>query len=145
MKSPIGRLRLAALLSVLALAVSACSGPDDGDTVALDAGTATVAAGEELWVDLGEVSASVGDNWFLVEGPDADVLVETGTVNERPLACDLGLTECGDRLLWGFDAVAAGETELVFQYCLQTGLEDCEAGTGLEAPEPVELTVVVVG
>ncbi len=87
---------------------------------------------------------SVGDNWFLVEDPDSDVLTETERTYERPLLCDLGMTECGDQLSWGFDAVAAGETKLVFQYCLRTGLEDCEAGAGMEAPEPVELTVIVV-
>jgi hypothetical protein len=138
-------MRPVVVLSVLGLMLSACSGPDEGNTVSRDAGTATVSIGEELWVDLGLVSTSVGDNWFLVEDPDASVLTETEQVNERPLACELGMTDgCDDRLLWGFSAVAAGETELVFQYCFRTGLEDCVGGPNTEAPDPVELTVIVI-
>ncbi len=125
------------------LVLSGCSGPDEDTAVSLDSGTATIAVEEELWVDMGEVSTSVGDNWFLVGEPDMEVLTETEQVHERSLACNLGLTECGDQLYWGFEAVAPGETVLVFQYCLQTDLENCEAGTGQEAPDPVELAVVV--
>ncbi|GAB4007429.1 hypothetical protein GCM10029992_61150 [Glycomyces albus] len=131
------------VLAVFLLVLSGCSGPDEDSTVPLDSSTATIAVEEELWVDMGEVSTSVGDNWFLVGEPDPEVLAETEQVHERSLACNLGLTECGDRLYWGFEAVAPGETTLVFQYCLQTGLDDCEGGTGIEAPEPVELTVAV--
>lgn len=135
--------RAAVFLTVFILVLSGCSGPDDDNAVPLDSGTATVEVGEELWVDMGEVSTSVGDNWFLVGEPDDEVLTETEQVHERPLACDLGLTQCGDQLYWGFEAVAPGETALVFQYCLRTDLDDCEGGTGKEPPDPVELTVVI--
>jgi hypothetical protein len=137
------RMRPVVVLSVSVLLLAGCSEPNEDDTVPVDAGTATVAAGDELWVYIGEASESVGDNWYLVEEPDSDALVETERVYKRGLACNLGLTGCDHRLYWGFEATAAGETELVFQYCLRTTLEDCEGGSGQEPPEPIELTVTV--
>ncbi|GAB3225119.1 hypothetical protein GCM10027447_14240 [Glycomyces halotolerans] len=131
----------------LALALSACSGePDEENTVSFDAGTATVSAGERLWVDFGWVNFSVGDNWSLVGEPDAGVLAEFDRYSQTHPDCEDGMAGCESRLYWVFDAVAEGETTLVFQYCFRTGPEDCVGDAGdSDPPEPVELTVEVTG
>lgn len=138
---PVG-MRRAALAIASLLAVSGCSMPDV--TVAHDAGSATVAVGETLRVDFGEVNPSVGDNWFLVGEPDAAVLTEVGSETEEVSDCDG--TGCPAELTWDFEAVGEGETTLVFQYCFRTGPEDCmgDSNDG-PAPAPVELTVQVTG
>ncbi len=135
-------MRKAALVIALALAVSGCSGADS--TVSHDAGSATVAVGETLRLDFGEINPSVGDNWFLVGEPDSAVLTEIG--DERDEVSDCDGTGCGVELTWDFEAVGEGETTLVFQYCFRTGPEDCvgDSSDG-PAPAPVELTVEVTG
>jgi predicted secreted protein len=135
-------MRIAALVIALLLVVSGCSGADT--TVSHDAGTATVAVGETLRVDFGEVNPSVGDNWFLVGEPDSAVLTEIGTATDPVSGCDE--TGCGVELAWDFEAAGEGETTLVFQYCFRTGPDDCvgDSSDG-PAPAPVELTVEVTG
>jgi predicted secreted protein len=134
-------MRIAALVIALALAVTGCSGADL--TVSHTSGSATVAVGETLRVDFGEVNPSVGDNWFLVGEPDAAVLTETGSETDDT---DCDGTGCPVELTWDFAAVGQGETTLVFQYCFRTGPDDCvgDSSDG-PAPAPVELTVAVTG
>ncbi|WP_460499445.1 hypothetical protein [Glycomyces tarimensis] len=132
----------------LVSALSGCSdeGPDEEHTVALDAVTATVAAGDRLWVDLGWVDFSVGDVWHLVGEPDAAVLTEYDRYSETDPDCGECDSGCRSRLYWVFDAAAAGETTLVFQYCFRTAPENCVGDAGdSEPPDPVELTVEVTG
>lgn len=135
-------MRIAALAIALALAVTGCSGADS--TVSHDAGTATVAVGETLRVDFGEVNSSVGENWFLVGEPDSVVLTEIGSdADASDCGGDVG---CPVDLTWDFEGVGRGETTLVFQYCFRTGPDDCVGDTDDgPAPAPVELTVEVTG
>jgi predicted secreted protein len=133
-------MRIAALVIALALAVTGCSGADS--TVQHDAGTATVAVGETLRIDFGEVNPSVGDNWFLVGEADPAVMTEIGSEHDTVSSCD-GVG-CPSELTWDFEAAGQGTTTLVFQYCFRTGPDDCvgDSSDG-PAPAPVELTVEV--
>jgi hypothetical protein len=135
-------MRIAALVIALALAVTGCSGADS--TVSHTSGTATVAVGETLRVDFGHIKPSVGENWFLVGGPDPAVMTEIGDETHGAEGCDGD--GCGVELTWDFEAVGQGETTLVFQYCFRTGPDDC-VGDPRDgpAPAPVELTVEVTG
>ncbi|THV23557.1 protease inhibitor I42 family protein [Glycomyces paridis] len=131
---------LAPIPALLLLVLAGCSGADE--TVALDAETATVAVGETLRVDLGTVNASVGDNWYLVSGADTGVIAEGDKRTDGDDDCD----GCSGELSWDFEALEAGETTLVFQYCFRTSLAECtgDASDG-PPPEPVELAVTVTG
>lgn len=127
-------------VAALALSVAGCAGPDV--TVALDTGSATVSVGDSLRVDIGRVNGSIGDDWFLIDGADTGVLTDAGNETEPDADCDGA--GCGGRMRWNFEAAATGVTTLVFQYCFQSGPDDCVGGPNDEpAPDPVELEITV--
>ncbi|GAA1659294.1 hypothetical protein GCM10009830_00340 [Glycomyces endophyticus] len=129
-----------ALALAAATALAGCSTADE--TVALDAGEAAVAVGDTLRVDIGLVRDSVGDNWYLVGGTESGVLADAGKSTEDDAGCDG--TGCGEFLSWDFEALAAGEAVLRFQYCFRTPLDACEGDAdGGPPPEPVEIAVTV--
>jgi hypothetical protein len=132
---------LSALAPIAVLALTGCTTTAE---VPYDAGAVSASVGEVLRVDFGWVKQSVGDNWFLVAEPDSDVLVETGwdLSNDHP-ECNSGDVGCPVGLVWEFEVVGTGATELVFQYCFRTGPDDCVGGKSEPAPEPVTLTVDV--
>lgn len=134
---------LPALTAAVLLTLTGCSATTE---VAHDAGTATASTGETLRVDFGWINTSVGDNWYLVEEPDPEVLREIGKeISDDHPDCDRGDVGCDVGLVWEFEVVGAGTADLVFQYCFRTGLDDCQNGGGEPAPEPVTLTVEVTG
>lgn len=137
-------------LATLLLATLAVSGCDADETVVpigragptvdgTASGAATVPAGGSLRVDFGDVNNSIGDDWFLVGPPDPAVLADAG--EEYDSECEGA--GCGAHLWWRFDAVAAGSTELVFQYCYRSRPPDCEPMPDRGLAEPVTLTVAV--
>lgn len=125
------------------MVLTGCSNPDV--TVAHDVGEVSVDEGETLRVDFGEFNGSVGEAWYLAEVPDGTVLKALDTSSE-PVDPDADEDEVGGSvyLSWDFEAVGAGETSLVFQYCMRSSLEECVGDLdGAPAPDPVELVVTV--
>ena len=135
------RLLSLALALTLAVVATGCDREPRTVTVGVDGGSATLAAGERLSVDFGEVNASIGDGWFLVESPDAAVLADDG--EQYTSECDM--PGCGAQLRWNFTGAAAGETRLVFQYCYRSrpGDDGCTAEPSRGPADPVTLTVTV--
>ncbi|GAA1688284.1 hypothetical protein GCM10009830_39840 [Glycomyces endophyticus] len=127
-------MRIAASLLVLLLALAGCTSPDT--TVTFDAETVTVRVGETLRIEFGRFNGTTGDNWYLVDGADTGVLADAGkSTDDDPGA---------EYLTWDFDAVAAGETTLVFQYCYRSELDDCVGDAdGNGPPDPIQLAVTV--
>jgi hypothetical protein len=142
-------LRAAATAALLCLAVAACGGvgsptvPVGGGPptvdVAVGAGSASLAAGETLRVDLGEANASIGDGWFLAEPPDPTVLTDRGSASDQ----DCDEPGCGGRLFWSFAAAAPGTTPVVFRYCYRSRPPSCEPEPSRGPTDPVTLTVTV--
>jgi predicted secreted protein len=138
----------------LALALAGCGG--DETVVAVDRqgtttvtegkrvdgtrpGAVTVPAGETLLVDFGDVNNSIGDDWFLIGPADPAVLSDEG--DQYDSECDQA--GCGAHMWWRFGAVAAGTTEVTFQYCYRSRPPDCEPMPDRGPADPVTLTVTV--
>jgi predicted secreted protein len=107
--------RAAALLTaalLLSVGLSGCSASekiiDYTDTAA------TLAPGEVLVIDFGEVNASVGSEWVMVEEPDAAVLGE-GEEHSDYLG-ESGETGAASDLSYRFAAVGEGTTTIEFEY-----------------------------
>lgn len=122
----------------LVLALAGCGGPTIV-VVPVESGSAQLAQGEVLHVDLGEVNHSIGDQWYLLTPPDAAVLSE----GEREYEADCDDPGCGGREGWVFTARGAGTTTLVFRYCYRSEPPSCEPQADRGPSDPVELTVTV--
>jgi hypothetical protein len=133
-------MRLPALAVLLVFAVVGC-GSDPVVVVGYDKGTASVPVGARLRVDLGTVSESIGDGWFLVGSPDAKVLKDDGSVSGP--GCGAGMAGCSHTLYWQFTALAKGSTTIRLRYCYRSRPEKCDAGPGRGPAEPVMLLVTV--
>ena len=132
--------RLLALAAAcgLALVAAGCLGPRAVD-VAVSAGSARLAPGETLRVDLGEVNHSIGDSWYLVGTPDPAVLAE----KDQDYDSDCDDPGCGGRLRWTFTATGVGSTTVVFQYCYRSRPDNCDPEPGGQSDQPVTLGVTV--
>jgi hypothetical protein len=107
--------RAAALLTaalLLSVGLSGCSASekiiDYTDTAV------TVSPGEVLIVDFGEVNATVGNAWVIVEEPDATILGE-GEERSDYLG-ESGETGAASDLSYRFAAVGEGTTTIEFEY-----------------------------
>lgn len=99
---------------------------------------ATLAVGETLIVDFGEVNASIGDSWDLTSRPDADVLSKgVGEYEDLGREDEVG---GGAQYVYRFEAVGPGTTTLRFTYSYRGTEGDPEGRT--ENPTP-EITVTV--
>jgi predicted secreted protein len=139
----VGRSGIARYLGLVGVAllvapIAACTGPAVVD-VPVDRGSARLAVGEVLRVDLGEVNESIGDSWYLVTPPDPAVLDDDG--RDYDSECDMA--GCGAHVTWDFVAAGPGSTALVFRYCYRSRPADCEAEPSRGPVEPVTLNVVV--
>lgn len=110
-----GTRRTAALLAsalLLSVGLAGCSASekiiDYTDTAA------TLAPGEVLIVDFGEVNATVGNAWVIVEEPDAAILGE-GEERSDYLG-ESGETGAASDLSYRFAAVGEGTTTIEFEY-----------------------------
>ena len=108
-------------------------------TVRADAGSAHLAPGEALRVELGAVNSSIGDAWFLTTPPDGAVLRDRG----RLYRGDCDAPGCGGKLTWEFTAAGKGTTTVVFRYCYRSTVDRCDTGPGRGPAAPVNLTVTV--
>ena len=123
----------------LALLGAGCAGARVVD-VRVSAGSARLAAGETLRVDVGALNESVGDSWYVVGAPDPAVLIE----KERDYDLDCDNPGCGGHLWWTFTATGAGSTTVVFQYCYRSRPgADCAPAPGGQSNQPVTLNVTV--
>jgi predicted secreted protein len=132
------RSRLLVVVLGLVLVAGGCTGPRVVEVPA-SAGSASLAVGETLRVDLGAVNQSIGDSWYLTGRPDPAVLVESG----RDFDADCEEPGCGGRLTWSFNPTGPGTTVVVFQYCYRSGLDNCEPLPDRGPETPVSLTVTV--
>jgi predicted secreted protein len=130
---------LAVAASVVLIATSAACSRHRSISVPVAAGSASLAVGETLRVDMGDVNASIGDAWYVTGAPDPAVLTEKGTELDH----DCRQTGCGGRLTWIFTATGPGTTTVVFQYCYRSGPDDCQPQPGRGPSSPVPLTVTV--
>ena len=122
----------------LVLTLTACGGPRVV-TVPVEAGSAHVAVGEILHIDLGPANESIGDGWFLVTAPDAAVLGD----GEETFESECDQPGCGGRAGWSFPARGEGTTSVVFRYCYRSTSDDCQPEPDRGPAEPVSFTVTV--
>jgi hypothetical protein len=134
--------KIGPLVLVLVFLVAGCDGPHTVD-VGYSAGTAQVKTGDRLRVDFGTINTSIGDEWFLVTGPDAAVLSDEG--QDSTSDCLPGAAGCDSHLRWVFTAKAAGSTTVVFQYCYRSRPDQCQPQPGRGPSDPVRLAVTVSG
>jgi hypothetical protein len=132
------RRALAVLVGVCLGFTAGCGGPSTVEVQVGD-GSARVKRGDVLRVDLGEVNASIGDSWYLVEKPDPAILDE----GERDYDTDCDEPGCGGRMAWLFTARGPGTTTLVFRYCYRSRPDNCEPQPDRGPDQPVNLAVTV--
>jgi predicted secreted protein len=123
---------------LLVLVTAGCLGPKVIN-VDIDAGSARLARGETLRVNLGEVNYSIGDQWYLVSPPDAAILAE----KDQEYDSECANPGCGGRLHWRFTATGAGRTYVVFRYCYRTPPDRCAPAPNGRTDTPVALNVTV--
>lgn len=140
----------AGLTALLALGTSACTTFDDDpvpgygvttapvpDELVIDPTTssAELVVGQTLVVDFGEINSSVGDGWVLDQ--DVDGVLSEATTRSEYLGED-GSTGGRDTLAFELEALAEGESTLVFEYRFRGDVPDFGHG-----PTPVTVTVTV--
>lgn len=110
----ITRTVLAALVAtVMGLGSAGCAGAAE-KTVEHTAGSVTLAPGETLVVDFGEINPSVGDGWVITQEPDGAVL-DAG-VEETRYTGEEGMTGAPSELFYRFAPVGTGTTVIEFEY-----------------------------
>jgi len=131
-----GRAPLAAVLLVV------LAGCGNGTVeVRAGSGSAQLARGQVLRVDLGAVNPSIGDAWYLTEAPDPAVLADKG--RDFTSDCAAGQAGCGGHLAWEFTARGKGTTTVAFRYCYRSGPQNCDPGPGRGPADPVRVAVTV--
>lgn len=107
--------RAAALFAgalLLSTGLAGCSASEK--TVEYTETSVTLAPGEALVVDFGEVNATVGNAWVIVEQPDASILGE-GEQRSDYLGAP-GETGATSELTYRFAPVGEGTTVIEFEY-----------------------------
>ncbi|WP_146008121.1 protease inhibitor I42 family protein [Microbacterium aurantiacum] len=99
--------------TIMGLGIAGCAGAAE-KTVEHTADSVTLAPGETLVVDFGEINPSVGDAWVITQEPDAAVLgpgeEETRYTGEE------GMTGAPSELSYRFAPVGTGTTVIEFEY-----------------------------
>jgi len=131
--------RWCSVVAGLTLATLAACGGTESISVPVDAGAASLPAGETLRVELGNANPSVGDSWHLIVPPDPAVLVDTGQVPGD----DCDTPGCQTTADWTFTAAAPGTTAVVFRYCYRSAPPACEPMPDRAPDIPLTLTVTV--
>lgn len=107
--------RVAALLAgalLLSTGLAGCSSSEK--TIEYTETSVTLAPGEALVVDFGEVNATVGNEWVIVQQPDGSIL-EEGERRSNYLGAP-GETGASSDLSYRFAPVGEGTTVLEFEY-----------------------------
>lgn len=125
------------LSGALVAALAGCGGGAERVVEYTDA-TATLAVGETLVVDFGEINSSIGDGWALTTRPDADVLSK-GEEEYESLA-EGDEVGAGANLTYRFEAVGPGTTTIGFTYSYRGTEGDPEGRTDDPTPE-ISVTV----
>ena len=100
------------------------------------ASSVSLARGEALVVEFGEVNHSVGDDWVLTREPDPAVLGE-GDERSRDLGED-GETGSPSQMTYRFPAIGAGTTVVRFEYRFRGAVPEDPANR-----KSAEITVTV--
>jgi hypothetical protein len=116
-------------------ALAGCGGPVKVD---VGAGSAGLGKGDVLEVNLGDLSPSIGDAWFVQTAPDPAVLADRG---HHLSGCDR--PGCSGTMTWQFAAIGKGTTTITFRYCYRSRLDSCDPGPGRGPKDPVRLSVTV--
>ena len=99
--------------AVVGLGIAGCAGVAE-KTVEHTTESVTLAPGETLVVDFGEINPSVGDAWVITQEPDAAVLgpgeEETRYTGEE------GMAGAPSELSYRFAPVGTGTTVIEFEY-----------------------------
>lgn len=133
---PAARVRAALLACAAVAALAACGPPSTSVSYTVD--EITVPAGQTLVIDLGQINASVGDDWRLTTAPDPAVLTE-GELRAETVG-DETATGNPTELAYAFDAVAPGTTTIGFTYSYRG--EDGDPHGRVDDPEPVIVVTV---
>lgn len=103
---------IAGVVAIASVLVS-CAGAGE-KTVDYTAESVTLAPGEALVVDFGEVNATVGQEWVITQEPDAAVL-GPGEERSRYLGED-GMTGAPSEVTFRFAPEGEGTTVIEFEY-----------------------------
>lgn len=95
------------------IGLASCTAPAE-KTVDHTAESVTLAPGEALVIDFGEVNGSVGEEWVLTQEPDGAVL-GPGERRSRYLGED-GMTGAPSEVTYRFAPVEEGATMIEFEY-----------------------------
>lgn len=105
-------------------------------TVAYTTSSVTLAPGEALVVDFGEINPSVGDAWVITREPDPAVL-GAGDQRSRYLGED-GETGAASDVSFRFAPVGDGTTVIQFEYQFRGAVPDDE-----DEQQTAEITVTI--
>lgn len=134
-----GRLRTAfaagAIVALLTGGLTGCAGAPER-TVDHSTSSVTLAPGEGLVVDFGEVNHTVGDEWVITREPDPAVL-GPGEQRSRYLGED-GEAGAPSELSFRFLAVGDGTTVIRFEYHFRGSVPE-----DVSDQETAEITVTV--
>ena len=135
MRRLVTRGAVAAAAVGLCLALTGCSTVME-KTVASTTSSVTLAPGEALVVDFGEVNHTVGDEWVITQEPDPAVL-GPGDERSRYLGED-GEAGAPSELSYRFAPVGAGTTVIQFEYEFRGAVPD-----DIDDQQTAEITVTV--
>lgn len=108
-----GRCAVGLVIGLLGLGVTGCAAAME-KTVDYRSSSVTLAPGEALVVDFGEINPTVGDDWVIVREPDPAVL-GSGDDRTRYLGED-GEAGAPSELSYRFAPVGEGTTVIEFEY-----------------------------
>lgn len=135
MRRMMARCVVVAVVAAAGLALSGCAAQAE-KTVDHAASSVTLAPGEALVVDFGEVNQTVGEAWVITREPDPEVL-GPGEERSRYLGQD-GETGAPSELSYRFAPVGDGTTVIRFEYQFRGSVPDDESDQ-----ETAEITVTV--
>lgn len=104
----------------VSLVLAGCTASEK--TVGYTTEAVTLAPGEALVVDFGEVNATVGNEWVIVVPPDSSVLRE-GERRSRYLGAP-GETGAPSELSYRFEPAGEGSTVIEFEYRFRGAVPD---------------------
>ena len=124
-----------AIAALFALGLTGCSGASE-KVVEHTTSSVTLAPGESLVVDFGEVNATVGEEWVITNEPDPSVL-EPGEQRSRYLGED-GETGAPSEVSYRFAPEGDGTTVIRFEYRFRGAVPE-----DADDQESAEITVTV--
>ena len=135
MRILVAKFAVVAVTAVVGLGLSGCSAVME-KTVDHTTSSVTLAPGEALVVDFGEVNHTVGDEWIITQEPDPEVL-GPGDERSRYLGED-GEAGAPSELSYRFAPVGDGTTVIQFEYQFRGSVPE-----DVSDQETAEITVTV--